>query len=235
MNRPDLKALFAALAPVLAFAVMSATGSAAQAASKDEVFAACTAALQEEFGEAPIELNKMRRNGDRQMAFGQMELSDGSTKQIRCRVRNGSVSDVKFRTGTENSLGGGQLWSEDRPVGAEYVPTEEELAEKEAAEKEAAEKEGEGTSTDEAAAEGEAETDSQAGEAEQDGDTETAAATTESDEGETAASDSDADQQTGSTTEGEAPSGDQAEVEAEETEPVDPTAPKRIRVPSSTQ
>ena len=100
--------------------------------------ALCAASLQKEFGNAKFNFNKMRRNNDenRQRLFGEMTLKNGQVATIRCRVRDGKVRDVKFATGTGNSLGG-RMWDGTRPEGAEYIPFEDEVEEQEGTEAEA--------------------------------------------------------------------------------------------------
>ena len=99
----------------------------AQARDFKKTQALCAASMQEEFGAAKFNFDRMRRNNDenRQRLFGTLTLKNGQVATIRCRVRDGKVRDVKFSTGTGNSLGG-QMWDSTRPEGAEYIPFEDE-------------------------------------------------------------------------------------------------------------
>ena len=143
------KIRFAAL---LAAILAVFTVPSAEARDFKKTQALCAASMQEEFGAAKFSFNKMRRNNDenRQRLFGTLTLKNGQVATIRCRVRDGKVRDVKFSTGTGNSLGG-QMWNSTRPEGAEYIPFEDEVEEEAAAEAEVPE--GEATAEDGANAE----------------------------------------------------------------------------------
>ena len=109
---------------VCAVALVTAVWSTgpASALSPEVVFQRCAETLKKEFGEAEVEFKKFRRNGDREMAFGELQMTDGTTHEIRCRVRHGRRIDVGFRTdeGTGNNA-----WSADRPENAGFIEPEE--------------------------------------------------------------------------------------------------------------
>ena len=110
-----------ALILLLATAAYLPSADNAAAASKEEVFSGCAEQIAKEFGASPVEFNKFRRNDGRQMAFGTITLSDGSKRQIRCRMRKGRVLETKFRTDGQGS----GAWSKERPPAAVYVDPEE--------------------------------------------------------------------------------------------------------------
>ena len=114
---------------ILIFATMVAALTAtlpgtSRAGSKDDVFAACAARMTAEFGEAEFSFGKIRRSGNRNLAFGELTLADGSKRRIRCEVKRGKVRDVLFRNGNQSQLNGG-FWEKARPAGAVFVPPEE--------------------------------------------------------------------------------------------------------------
>ena len=121
---------------VLGFFVLVASAPS-EARQLKQVASLCAANMKEEFGAAAFKFNKLRRDedNDRQRLFGELTLKNGKTARIRCRVRDGKVFDVRFSTGSSNSLGG-QMWEQNRPEGAEYIPFENEENEDEASSEE---------------------------------------------------------------------------------------------------
>lgn len=103
-------------------AVVLAGGSGeAGAASKKRAFDACAEAIKKEFGASPIEFDKFSRKGRRNMAFGELTLSDGTKAQIRCKYKGGRVHNLQFR-GTNEP---GNMWVDQRPAAATFVKPKE--------------------------------------------------------------------------------------------------------------
>jgi len=96
--------------------------SPAKALSKEEIFRRCAESIEKEFGEAEVKFDTFRRNGNREMAFGELEMKDGTTRPIRCRVRHGRNLDVRFKGGSGT---GNDAWTADRPENAGFIKTEE--------------------------------------------------------------------------------------------------------------
>ncbi|MFK7944624.1 MAG: hypothetical protein AB8B85_17180 [Paracoccaceae bacterium] len=111
-----------AMAPIAALALMMAA-TEAKADNKASVFEACEAEMRAEFGEAEFEFSKLRRSeGNRNLAFGEMTLTDGSKRSVRCLFQRGKVRNVLFRNGNTSGRLEGGFWTGDRPPGAEFVP-----------------------------------------------------------------------------------------------------------------
>lgn len=95
----------------------------AHAAGKDKIFEACAERMKEEFGEAEFNFSNIRRSENRNFAFGEMTLEDGSKQRVRCSFRRGQVRDMRFRSGSQDV---GNRWTNERPPGAVYVPLQDE-------------------------------------------------------------------------------------------------------------
>lgn len=96
----------------------------AHALSKEEIFRRCTDSIKKEFGEAKVEFNSFRRSDDREWAFGELEMSDGTMRKIRCQVKNLRKLDVKFR-GDGGGGAGSSPWTNERPENAGFIKREE--------------------------------------------------------------------------------------------------------------
>lgn len=121
--------------------------------TKAEIFSACKEQMKKEFGEAEFSFNKLRRkDGNIGQAYGELTLSDGSKRAVRCTIQRGRFKGVSFRNSNTNRSQGG-FWSEDRPAGAVYVPPAEPEAETDTTETAATPEE---TTTEESGAEGNA-------------------------------------------------------------------------------
>ncbi|MEM6624688.1 MAG: hypothetical protein AAF674_20895 [Pseudomonadota bacterium] len=183
--------------------VAAGVGPDASAQTKAELIEMCAEQMVQTFGEVEVEFNKIRREESRKNVFGEIAMADGSTRRIRCRVQRGKVRGVMFRN---EGGGAGNFWNDRLPDGEFATPSDEAL---EPDDQPGAE-DGAQTTPDspdtEAEVEDQAETDQAAAPA--DPEAEASAGGTEPD--------SDTD----------------AETAAEEEAP-DPTAPKRIRVPSN--
>lgn len=111
------------IAMVALVAAGMAVPGAAHANSKEQVFEACRVQMEKEFGQAEFDFQSIRRSENRNFAFGEMTLEDGSKRPIRCRYQRGAVRDVRFRSDSEEL---GDRWSSERPDGAVYVPLDDE-------------------------------------------------------------------------------------------------------------
>lgn len=114
---------------VLVLAGIALGGPAQAGSSAATARNACGSALKEEFGAAKVTYQRMRNQNGVTLVVGRLEMTDGSTRRIMCRVRGQSVSDVRFD--------GGGSWSSTRPANAGYIESEEEKAAREKAEAEA--------------------------------------------------------------------------------------------------
>lgn len=104
--------------------------TAQSAGSKAAILSQCEELMKAEFGEAEFAFNKIRRaEGNKQFAFGELTLTDGTKRSVRCALKRGQVSGVEFRTGNTSTRAAGAFWSNDRPAGAEFVPPKEETEE----------------------------------------------------------------------------------------------------------
>lgn len=110
----------------MAVAVTAFDSRAQSVNSKESVFAACEDQMKAEFGEAEFEFGKIRREENRNMAFGELTLADGSKQQVRCTVQRGKVRGVKFRNGQSGTRSSVGFWTDARPEGAVFVPPAEE-------------------------------------------------------------------------------------------------------------
>lgn len=109
----------------------------AGAVTMEGAFKMCEAALKEEFGEAKVEFKLFRRNDGRHMAFGELEMTDGTTQTIRCSVRKQRVLGVNFRSDGQGS----NAWTKQRPPNAGFIePPKDETETDAAAQPEEAEK-----------------------------------------------------------------------------------------------
>lgn len=108
---------------VLAVGVLMSPNPA-KALSKEEILRRCAESIKEEFGEAEVKFNKFRRNGNKEMAFGRLEMTDGTTRQVRCRIRRGRGVDVRFPSGS--NAGGNEAWTATRPENAGFIEPKEE-------------------------------------------------------------------------------------------------------------
>lgn len=106
----------------------------AHAGPKDKAIELCKDSMKEEFGAAEIEFERFRRGEDRDYATGTVQMTDGSTRRIQCRVRKGRVLDVRFRTPNAS----GQLWTFDRPPEAGFIEPEKDEPKEETAKDESA-------------------------------------------------------------------------------------------------
>ncbi|MEM9140590.1 MAG: hypothetical protein AAGB15_12250 [Pseudomonadota bacterium] len=143
----------ALLTPVAAALVALIIGLApdgrADTVTTQDLRARCAENLKEEFGAAEFRLQAMRRSQYMAMAFGRLEMTDGSTREVRCRIYNGRRLDVSFRTRGS----GADAWTKDRPSNAGYIETDEEKAarlEQEAAAKEEEAQENDAQAADQA-------------------------------------------------------------------------------------
>lgn len=109
-------------APALGLALLLSAPEAQAGGSQAQVFSACEEQMKAEFGEAEFKFNKFRRSENKDFAFGEMTLTDGSTKRVRCHVQRGTVRGVTFRNGNKSGRLEGGFWTNDRPPGAEFVP-----------------------------------------------------------------------------------------------------------------
>lgn len=121
MKRPLVMGLLAAV--TFGFGVNLVT-TPAQALTKQEIFERCAESIKEEFGEAEFEFKNIRRSSEREWAFGELEMSDGSKRPIRCQIFNRRKVDVKFRGGGDGE-DGISPWTSDRPANAGFIKKEE--------------------------------------------------------------------------------------------------------------
>lgn len=109
-------------AVLCASAVLMGVPDPAEAGTKQDTFDACKAAIKQEFGESPVEFGKFNRTSNRNNAFGELTMSDGSKAQIRCQVFGGKVLKVLFRGSNQP----GRMWISERPAAAIYVEPKDE-------------------------------------------------------------------------------------------------------------
>lgn len=90
-----------------------------RAQSKSALIDMCAAQAQAEFEGLAISFDKIRRRENRNFAFGEIELNDGTTRRIRCRVQRGQVRGIRFRN---DGAPVGSRWTQDRPPAELLTP-----------------------------------------------------------------------------------------------------------------
>ncbi|MEM7742897.1 MAG: hypothetical protein AAF409_04220 [Pseudomonadota bacterium] len=104
---------------LLGAAVLPTTGFAQ---SKSAMIDICNAEAKDTYGEVDVTFGKIRREENRNYAYGEILMADGTTRRIRCKVTRRKVRSLML----DNPSGGlGYRWTNDIPDGGFLLPEDE--------------------------------------------------------------------------------------------------------------
>ncbi len=99
------------------------------AQSKSAMIDLCDAEVKDAYGEVDVTFGKIRREENRNYAYGEILMADGSTRRIRCKITRRKVRSLML----ENPGGGlGYRWTNELPEGGFLLPEDEPEPEAEA-------------------------------------------------------------------------------------------------------